>query len=113
MGAAASADAAILRPAAEYIAIRSLSFPAAFLAGVLRRGPVGEGGSWGSRDAAWRRGRAWARPGLRGAPACRMRPACAQRLGGFAARLGCFAPPVARPTLRPCVRASSLGRASS
>tara|TARA_B100000768_G_C10950112_1_gene237317 strand:+ start:371 stop:541 length:171 start_codon:yes stop_codon:yes gene_type:complete len=40
VGAAASADAAILRPAAEYIAIRSLSFPAAFLAGVLRRSSV-------------------------------------------------------------------------
>ena len=50
VGGAASADAAILRPAAEYIAIRSLSFPAAFLAGVLRRSPV-ETAAGGSRLA--------------------------------------------------------------
>ena len=41
MGAAASADAALLLPAAEYVAIRSLSFPAAFLAGVLQASLLG------------------------------------------------------------------------
>jgi len=41
VGAAASADAALLLPAAEYVAIRSLSFPAAFLAGVLQASLLG------------------------------------------------------------------------